>query len=209
MRLILPVLLGTITLLLSACNLGAAAPTINTPTPATTPVTVSSELTETVTGTDLTGGTLTVHYPSGWTSDAESFSSTITVFSSPDVNVLADGEPVPSGEIGMGISIITQALGAETFGVERVTASNIAGVYAGTLVNDGFEMNNPGTITHNGMPLVRLTGTRSEGDLILLLRDTPHGVIFLNAGVASGEIATHEPLLRDILASVTYEPVSG
>jgi hypothetical protein len=185
MRYKLVVFFMMLAVFLTAC--GAAAETTPEAQTGETGDGGSTELTETFSGDTAASGTLTVMYPSGWTTAGT-----------------ADALVVTSTEAGAGVSVsVLPAIAASAMGSTPAeilesfasTAASAGGVTYGEPEEKSFGSNERAIVSANANSIDTMIAIVSVGD----------SYVFLTHTAPEGSMEANQALLEAIAASVTLE----
>jgi hypothetical protein len=165
------------------------------------------ELTQTFTGQNAAGGTITVRYPEGWFQSGTVDGS--LTFTNVENLMVIDGQTNPSGEIITNVLLIPAASAVAFTATGEVSASAILDNFA-TLFGAGdnpAELSEAQPITLNGKTGVVTTGDSPLGTLAIIVLELGNGNYALVFGTtALGEQANLRSALDAIAGSIEYTP---
>lgn len=161
---------------------------------------------QTLTGTDMLGGEVTINYPDGWAVQNELESSGSAIFaSSQDLLEMEGSASVPAGQAGAVVSILPEDALAPMMGDQEFSLEALATLFSEMMAGEGLELGEYEEITVNGQTIGRVAGSAEESGAVMLMRELENGgVIMLNGLTAGDEVANFEPTFRAIMGSVSY-----
>ena len=169
------------------------------------------ELSQTYTGTDMSGGSVTVNYPEGWFQDGDADAG-ITFTNVENVDAIASPADIQSGQMMTMVILAPAETTAMITGTEETTPAALITAFAAFMAEgeDFPALGEPQDITIDGQTGAIATGENEDLSLMMLVLPDASGAYVISMGVAkAGESDNLRPTFEAIAGSVEYTPAAG